>query len=130
MAEGGSLTPGGGSLLDQVRARGPPVRIVRARSQSVGQSQSCMLPTIAQGSPMGLGVGSGYGSWAAGAPVPMWEGGPKWWTVSPMSGAAAHIRDIYIYPGPLCQTRVLVVGSRGRSSTLACAGHVTAICGV
>ena len=31
VAEGGSLTPGGGSLLDQVRARGPPVRLVRAR---------------------------------------------------------------------------------------------------
>ena len=75
-------------------ARGPPVRIARALPKSVGKSQSCMLPTLAQGSPMGLGVGSGYGSWAAGAPVPMWEGGPKWWTVSPMSGAAGHIRDI------------------------------------
>ena len=98
VAEGGSLTPGGGSLLDQVRARGPSVRTVRARSKSVGQSQSCMFSYhIAQDSPMGLGVGSGYGSWAAGAPVPMWEGGPKWWTVSPMSGAAAaHIRDISI----------------------------------
>ena len=53
---------------------------------------------------MGLGVGSGYGSWAAGAPVPMWEGGPKWWTVSPMSGAAAHIRDIYIYRPSLSDT--------------------------
>ena len=48
---------------------------------------------------MGLGVGSGYGSWAKQAPVPMWEGGPKWWTVSPMSGAAAHIRDIYLWCG-------------------------------
>ena len=95
VAEGGSLTPGGGSLLDQVRARGPSLRLALARSKSVGQSQSCMRPTIAQGSPMGLGVGSGYGSWAAGASVPMWEGGPKWWTVSPMSGAAAQIRDIY-----------------------------------
>ena len=104
VAEGGSLTPSGGSLLDQVRARGPSLRLARARSKSVGQSQSCMLPTIAQGSPMGLGVGSGYGSWAAGAPVPMWEGGPKWWTVSPMSGAAAHIRDIYIYRPSLSDT--------------------------
>ena len=95
VAEGGSLTPGGGSLLDQVRARGPSVRIARARSKSVGKSQSCMFSYhFAQGSPMGLGVGSGYGSWAKQAPVPMWEGGPKWWTVSPMSGAAAHIRDI------------------------------------